>query len=598
MAEVMDTCSICVPRSDLACPICRDTISDVYSTPCGHSFCYSCILQSLEHRPLCPCCSSYVTKEKLYPNALLSKLIRRVEQVDKLQQASVMDRLKHVVASNGVALSVPDITELEEILQETKTRLEMDDMQTQMLMLKQFLACSRDKKMRKVEDLRRMLGSLRMDIQAVESQRGRMWGLCQQVEARAASERPAGGGECEESKLAASDSNSVAGTEVSTSGRQEKKERVFSQFEELAGCYMKLRRKEMEGLGEPSRDINTAALLGQPADAAQSSALEEFARMLSVYTHQNKLELLSEVPLNSGMLSSIEFNRDGSVFATAGISKCIRIMNSEAIKMGGPDAGRSRCEMVTRAKPSSLSWNKFIENQLVSSDNEGVLTLWDSSTGQIVQDYEAHEKRIWSVDFCPTDPLLIASGSDDGKVKIWSTNQNGAVLQLDLRVNVCSVCYSTSSANTIAVGSADHLVRLFDLRNPATPVNTLQGHSKAVSYVSILSETEVVSASIDSSLRLWNLASSSQTRVFSSHKNLRNFVGMSVSKDFIACGSETAEVFVYYKALSPALVVQPFPDATPQEFTSAVSWQPNSSVLFAASSLGRMMALQLTGSND
>ncbi len=48
----------------------------------------------------------------------------------------------------------------------------------------------------------------------------------------------------------------------------------------------------------------------------------------------------------------------------------------------------------------------------------GVVALWDVNTSQPVTEYEAHEKRIWSVDFCHTDPMLFLSGSDDGWVKV------------------------------------------------------------------------------------------------------------------------------------------------------------------------------------
>lgn len=41
-----------------------------------------------------------------------------------------------------------------------------------------------------------------------------------------------------------------------------------------------------------------------------------------------------------------------------------------------------------------------------------------------------HERRIWSVDFSPSDPMKLASGSDDGTVKLWNTNQ--AILFLHL----------------------------------------------------------------------------------------------------------------------------------------------------------------------
>lgn len=35
-----------------------------------------------------------------------------------------------------------------------------------------------------------------------------------------------------------------------------------------------------------------------------------------------------------------------------------------------------------------------------------------------MRQWEAHDKRIWSVDFCPLDATTFATGSDDGTVKV------------------------------------------------------------------------------------------------------------------------------------------------------------------------------------
>lgn len=41
-----------------------------------------------------------------------------------------------------------------------------------------------------------------------------------------------------------------------------------------------------------------------------------------------------------------------------------------------------------------------------------------------------HERRVWSVDFSQANPKKLASGSDDGAVKLWNINQ--AILLLHL----------------------------------------------------------------------------------------------------------------------------------------------------------------------
>ena len=53
---------------------------------------------------------------------------------------------------------------------------------------------------------------------------------------------------------------------------------------------------------------------------------------------------------------------------------------------------------------------------------------------------------------------------------------------------------------------------------------------------------EVVSASTDSTLRLWNARSMTPQRSYDGHMNEKNFVGLSAEGEFIACGSETNDV--------------------------------------------------------
>ncbi len=40
-----------------------------------------------------------------------------------------------------------------------------------------------------------------------------------------------------------------------------------------------------------------------------------------------------------------------------------------------------------------------------------------------------------------------------------------------------------------------------------------------------------------------------QVRTLQGHTNERNFVGLTVNNEYIACGSETNEVFVYHKVI-------------------------------------------------
>ena len=110
---------------------------------------------------------------------------------------------------------------------------------------------------------------------------------------------------------------------------------------------------------------------------------------------------------------SIEFDRDDELFATAGVSKRIKVFefstvskllqgtcshNKHVTKIWSQsnliypasqvvnepsDVHCPVVEMATRSKLSCLSWNKYSKNVIASSDYEGIVTVWDVQTRQV-----------------------------------------------------------------------------------------------------------------------------------------------------------------------------------------------------------------------
>jgi E3 ubiquitin-protein ligase RFWD2 len=91
---------------------------------------------------------------------------------------------------------------------------------------------------------------------------------------------------------------------------------------------------------------------------------------------------------------------------------------------------------------------------MASSDYEGVVSIWDAATGQLMQSFDEHKRRTWSVDYSKVDPTLLASGSDDSTVKIWSINQHNSVCTIEKNANICCVKFLPTSSQYVAMGSA------------------------------------------------------------------------------------------------------------------------------------------------
>ena len=271
---------------------------------------------------------------------------------------------------------------------------------------------------------------------------------------------------------------------------------------------------------------------------------------------------------NSSIVSSIEFDKNQEFFAIAGVTKKIKIYDYNVVLKDMVDIHYPTTEMVCSSKISCISWSSFHKAMLASSDYEGTVIVWDSATNKKSTVWNEHEKRCWSVDFNLVDTKLIASGSDDARVKLWSTNMSHSVASLEAKANVCCVKFNPNSCYHLAFGSADHCVHYYDLRSTKSPLNVFKGHRKAVSYVKFLNSEDIVSASTDSQLKLWNINQSHCARSFTGnyrphsascnvnlvlyvgHVNEKNFVGLATDGDYVTCGSENNGLYIYYKGES------------------------------------------------
>ncbi|KAK2992214.1 hypothetical protein RJ640_005701 [Escallonia rubra] len=613
---------------DFLCPVCMQIIKDAFLTACGHSFCYMCIATHLQNKSDCPCCGHY----------LLTKTSAR--QIAKT--ASPFERLRQAL-QQGCEVSLKEVDSLLSLLSEKKRKMEQEEAETNLQIMHEFLHCLRKKKLEELNEIQADLQYIKEDISSVEKNRISLYRARQRyssnlkmlmddpnsksawpsfIDKRSSnimSIVPSEQGKsimapgCSQNRKA--DAKGPASSQMlqrkdvcsgsDSHGTQSavsvaRKRRVHAQFNDLQECYLQKRRNwARQAQKQVERDTIAVNREGYHA------GLEEFQSVLSTFTRYSRLRVIAELRHgdlfhSTNIVSSIEFDRDDELFATAGVSRRIKVFEFSSVVNETADVQCPVVEMSTRSKLSCLSWNKYTKNHIASSDYDGIVTVWDVTTRQSVMEYEEHEKRAWSVDFSRTEPSMLVSGSDDCKVKIWCTKQEASVLSIDMKANICSVKYNPGSSNYVAVGSADHQVHYYDLRNVSQPLHVFSGHRKAVSYVKFLSNNELASASTDSTLRLWDVKENLPLRTFRGHKNEKNFVGLTVNSDYIACGSETNEVFVYHKAISRPAAWHRFGSDSDEAdddggsyFISSVCWKNDSPTMLTANSQGTIKVLVL-----
>ena len=298
-------------------------------------------------------------------------------------------------------------------------------------------------------------------------------------------------------------------------------------------------------------------------ERTQYSSLNRNERLNGFKTDLDKFTGFSEIrPLaiiavpatelaSQTMISSIEFDCQSEYFAIAGLARTIKIYEYEPMIR---DNNNIRIypikEIEANAKISCLSWNPYYRSMMSASDYGGLISIYDVVTGTAIMNFQEHEKRCWSIDFNRNDCQLLASGSDDWTVKLWNVNHNGSIHTIHVQANILSVQFNPVNSNHLAFCCADKKVFYWDLRKTSEPLLTFNTeHSKSVSYVRFLNEHELVTASTDNQIKLWNTNYRSSLRSFSGHVNEKRFIGLSTHDDYFCCGSEDNSVYVYYKGV-------------------------------------------------
>ncbi|KAK9509545.1 hypothetical protein O3M35_006841 [Rhynocoris fuscipes] len=605
--------------NDFLCPICFELIDEAHITKCGHTFCFACIARSLETYGRCPKCSAVISgPDHIFPNFLLNELIskhkmqlkRKMELTPSYESPDApVDNLRQFLASESENLTLPDVNVILEVLTQRKHILEAETCVAQNRLLYQFLEHLLNQKKTQLTLLTREVDLIEKDLKDVEvilkdadARRSELEDNCKLVESEV---KQAGGGDILQKDEEESFNGSKKTTESTVNTISLCRKRMHAHFDDFVQCYLSVRASDL--LFNKSDGKSSAV---ESSSGSSSSGLDLFRENLVKFSRYSSLRPLatlnysSDIFNNSTIVSSIEFDKDNELFAIAGVTKRIKVFDYASVIRDVVDIHYPSIEMVSSSKISCVSWNSYHKSTLASSDYEGSVTVWDVSTGQRTKTFQEHEKRCWSVDFNDVDTRLIASGSDDARVKLWSLNMEHSVASLEAKANVCCVKFNPRSSCHLAFGSADHCVHYYDLRYMKEALCIFKGHRKAVSYVKFLNREDIVSASTDSQLKLWNINSSHCLRSFVGHINEKNFVGLATNGDYVACGSENNSLYVYYKGLSKQIFSFKFDavrsvlekdkkDEDVNEFVSAVCWRQHSNVVVAANSQGIIKILEL-----
>ncbi|KAK6094025.1 hypothetical protein MT418_005845 [Batrachochytrium dendrobatidis] len=173
------------------------------------------------------------------------------------------------------------------------------------------------------------------------------------------------------------------------------------------------------------------------------------------------------------------------------------------ISAWSPKTGRRKWVM-----PGHTGWITALEaalehpNRLYSSATDCTIRIWDTESGRVLRALSGHSSWVHSI---AVTRDFIYSGSRDGEIKTWSAT-TGDCLSSFIGHDGNAIHSITVANHQIVSCGQDGCIVLWDLESQV-PVKVVKAHSSAVTSIKTAANGSIlVSGSLDSAVKVWNLA--------------------------------------------------------------------------------------------
>ncbi len=203
---------------------------------------------------------------------------------------------------------------------------------------------------------------------------------------------------------------------------------------------------------------------------------------------------------SSAFLSGLEYSSDGQLLAGGNeLNTAVHIWYAGRTHI---DAFIGHTAGVTSVKFSPD------ENLLASSSNDKTVRIWDVSTGSNITTLYGHLDRVHCVDF-NDDGSILASCGKDNSIIFWDMSSgDSTVIHSAHREEVRKIAFSKDGKYLVSCGGWDDpIVRIWDVAT-GEMIKTLIGHGYVVLDVVFTSDGKTLATgSPDGTVMLWDYAS-------------------------------------------------------------------------------------------
>ena len=259
------------------------------------------------------------------------------------------------------------------------------------------------------------------------------------------------------------------------------------------------------------------------------------ASLLSVVTHKPALN--GYIHGHTAQIYDVDINLNALLIATASRDGTVRLIDADTFALRYLFQKENDKLSVAAISPDG--------NQLATGGSLGIITLWDTETGQQIGEMSGgHNASIFRILYSPNGNSLISAG-DDGQV----IEYNAATMDVNRVVYneqlVGSIAFGPLGS-TLAIGTLDGYIEIVDMKNGNIIWTIDTGEVDAINAVAFYNDgTRLASGGVGGVVELWDVETGGYLDQFVYPGVIAiNSLTFDPLGEFLAVGSDNRNVFL------------------------------------------------------
>lgn len=199
-------------------------------------------------------------------------------------------------------------------------------------------------------------------------------------------------------------------------------------------------------------------------------------------------------------------------------------------------------------------------NTVATTSQDKTIRLWDTASGRAIRTFECGDHYANRIAFSPDGATLAAGVYEE--IRLWrvATGEGlvtcrghaGGMARGSMFSGYIEEVVFSPDGKTLASASVDRTVRIWDVATGAR-LHTLSGHDDAVFAVAFSPDGKVVaSGGLDHTVRLWDVADGKPDHTFRGHKDPVTSLSFSPDGKTLASASGDASILIWRVAAAPS----------------------------------------------